>query len=402
MNKHYVITLFGHKILSLNKKRLDIFRTVRQSMKLNSILKSHKNMPIFVMSPFIPYYSPMKQRFQHFAQLLAKKGYLVFYCTDYLCDREICMPEWKDFIEVSDNLYLADCFDVINKKVENSWFYYTPIAWYSIADFMQSKKNNKIVYDHIDNFDVDSNKDIAQANKLRHRKIAGLCDAASYSSKKLKEDFENLVDENKQMFIQNGVDYEHFANVESNNIPIELEDVINQGKPIIGYHGALTDNWIDFDLISETAKAYSEFNIVLIGAVCSDSDKICLDNILAANPNIHYIQAVSYKYLPQYTRYFDIAIIPFKEGQIALNTNPIKLFENMAMGIPTVVTKDLVECKGYDGVFVSENRNQFICDIKNAFEIRKSDRFKEKLKNYAKNCTWDSQVDKLIGLMEKG
>ena len=389
---HFCIYIFGHKILGIKDSKLSFL----YKCQLKRILQKHSSKKVFVITPFIPYYSPMKQRFQHLAELMSKKGYLVLYCTNYL-DISKKVPNFVGgFYRVSDNLYLTDSFSIINKEIKGAFFYYTAIAFYSKNDFLQSKKNNTIIYDHIDDFSVDSIKENSQNNKIRHLEVAPLCDIASYSSKRLKKDFDNLIDEDKQVFIQNGVDYDHFSNIENLFIPDGFETILRQDKKIIGYHGALTTNWIDFDLIDKTAKAYPQYNIVLVGSTCNEIDDKRLEELLKQNNNIYRFDAVDYKILPQYTRFFDIAIIPFKHGEIALNTNPIKLFENMAMQIPTVVTRDLVECQGYSGVWISENDEQFIVNINSAFKNKDSLELKEQLKNYAQDATWEKQVDKLL------
>ena len=401
VGNHNVLKIFGINILKFNKqKRLHLYYKYKERILLQKILKEHKKQPIVVMSPFIPYYSEMKQRFQHLAEQLADKGVLVFYCTNSIEDNNEELGNWKYFHKIDDNLYLTNCFNTINKTIKNAWIYYNPISLsYTIKDFKISKKNNRIIYDHIDSFDVGANKN--NSNKLlnRHNKIAPLCDVILYSSKKLKSDFTNVVNNKNLYFVPNGVDYEHFSDVKYKNVPLELREIINQGKKIIGTHGALTDTWIDFNLIDKTAKQYKNCNIVLIGSTYLEKDKDILNKLLADNSNIYYIPAVNYKILPRYTKFFDIAIIPFKHGEIALNTNPIKLFENMAMGIPTVVTRDLIECKGYDGVFVSENDDIFLENINDAMKIKDDTEIIKRLKNYAKDMTWGKQADKVINIM---
>lgn len=402
-DKYQVLRVFGHSILKFNKrKRLNWYYEFFEKKELNKILNKNKGKQIFVMSPFIPYYSPMKQRFQHLAQQLAKKGILVFYCTDYFEDRYNEYGNWKNFKQLNENLYLTNCYKTINKTLKNAFFYYIPISWgYEAEDFIRSTQHNKIIYDHIDSFNVGANTEAAIELKKRHQIISPKSDIVLYSSKKLKEDFSNLVENDENMyFVPNGVDYEHFA-TETNSIPSQLANIINQNKQIIGYHGALTKTWIDFDLIDKLAKYRKDSSIVLVGSTYLEEDVKLLNDLLDDNSNVYYIAAVNYNELPKYTNCFDVSIIPFKHGEIALNTNPIKLFENMAMGIPTVVTRDLVECSGYNGVWVSQDDETFLRDVDNAIKIKDETSLKEVLNSYAKEMTWEKQAEKIILAMEK-
>ena len=75
-----------------------------------------------------------------------------------------------------------------------------------------------------------------------------------------------------------------------------------------------------------------------------------------------------YDDLAKYAVYFDVCTIPFLINEITVATNPLKVFEYMALGIPTVCTRDLCECEGYEGVLMSKNDDEFIQNIKKAIE----------------------------------
>ena len=74
---------------------------------------------------------------------------------------------------------------------------------------------------------------------------------------------------------------------------------------------------------------------------------------LEKKKNVHNLGAKNYESLPKYANSFSCAMIPFKRGEIAKATSPVKLFAYMAAGLPTVCTRDLQECKGYE--FVLKN-----------------------------------------------
>lgn len=95
-----------------------------------------------------------------------------------------------------------------------------------------------------------------------------------------------------------------------------------------------------------------------------------------------------YKELIRYSSLFDCAIIPFKDGEIAKATSPVKLFEYMCAQIPVVCTKDMQECYGYDGVFIAKDNTDFINCVDSAIAISKDENVKIKLLEYAKQNTW--------------
>ena len=376
-------------------KKRGVLEKILFLIKLETLLLFNKN--VIVFTPFIQWNQPLKQRFHHFAEQFAKRSYLVIYCTN--SDNDIDSNNYKFFYKIKKNIYLTDEFEFLSKFLNHKWFYFTGMAWYSSNEFLSVKKHNCILYDHLDSFKVDDWGTNAIINKNRHYEIAGYSNLALYSARTLKKDFNGILSEDKLLYIPNGCAYDDFSNLNCLHVPRELLS-IDLNKVTIGYHGALTSNWIDFQLIETVAKKFRNCNLILIGEVNNSNDRLIITEMLNKNPNLYYFNAVQYKKLPEYIRFFNVGIIPFLLGEIALNTNPIKLVEYMALGIPTVVTRDLIECKGYEYVYVSKNKNVFINNVSKAISICKEQRVKIELQKIAKQRKWENLVDKILEKMK--
>lgn len=393
----------NHKLLSFNarkrfKKLSELVRYCKDKKRLKEILKGQDESKILVITPFIPYYSSMKQRFQHIAENLSKMGYLVFYCTYPSEDKR--QNKWSGFFKLSDTLYLCDNFRLLRKILKNAWFYYTPIQNFTEDSFYKVKKNNKIIYDHIDSFKVGDVKD-----KLfyynRHKNIAKDCDVILYSARGLKEDFDGIInDDSKLHLVNNGVDFEHFNSKFINKeFAGKLKELKSKSRFLVGYYGAFAD-WLDYDLLEYMIQNKSDIGFVFIGQCYAPDDYKRMDKI-AKYPNVYYIPAVEYDKLPEYANLFDVCIIPFKEGEIARYTNPIKLFEYMAMGKTVVVTKDLIECYGYEGVFVADNYEDFTNKLEEAYSNSVDEILVDKLIHYAMANTWSENCRKIVNVLDK-
>ena len=177
--------------------------------------------------------------------------------------------------------------------------------------------------------------------------------------------------------------------------PKDLKAVKKNKKAIVGYYGALAP-WIDFDLIKKLAESDNNIGVVLIGADYSNT----LKNVDLNGENIYYLGPKKYEELRNYSYYFDTAIIPFKKGEIAKGTSPIKLFEYMAMGKTVVVTSDLEECVGYDGVLVAKNDEEFIEMVNEAVELGKESGMRKKIIDQVKNNTWQIRAEEIKKLLE--
>jgi ubiquinone/menaquinone biosynthesis C-methylase UbiE/tetratricopeptide (TPR) repeat protein len=154
------------------------------------------------------------------------------------------------------------------------------------------------------------------------QQLLTICDGVSVTSKTLFVHKGKDID--RCALIPNGVNYKEYQREVS--IPAEL---VGLTGPIIGYVGAIA-HWFDQDLLCEVAKKYPQWNFVLIGTVYVDVSRMKnLDNV--------YILGRKEQWeLPDYTRHFDVGIIPFVMNDLIVNTNPIKYYEYLAAGLRTV------------------------------------------------------------------
>ncbi|MCV5598068.1 glycosyltransferase family 1 protein, partial [Escherichia coli] len=80
-------------------------------------------------------------------------------------------------------------------------------------------------------------------------------------------------------------------------------------KPILGFIGAVSGYKVDFNLLSFIDENRPDYNIVVIGLV-GEGDPNTDVNILTRHKNIHLIGPKPYNALPQYLKFFDIALLP--------------------------------------------------------------------------------------------
>ncbi|MBX9600508.1 MAG: glycosyltransferase [Bryobacteraceae bacterium] len=101
-------------------------------------------------------------------------------------------------------------------------------------------------------------------------------------------------------------------------------------RKVIGYVGAL-ESWFDTDVIRAAALRYPRWTFRLIGRVENPGV-----DALRALPNIELTGEVAYEDLPRQMAEFDVGLIPFRVNELTRATNPIKLYEYFACGLPVV------------------------------------------------------------------
>lgn len=128
--------------------------------------------------------------------------------------------------------------------------------------------------------------------------------------------------------IPNGVDDEWFQELASSaEVPPPLASL---PRPLVGYMGSIA-SWLDYELIVATARLMPQASFVFVGPA-EPAQR------LPQASNIVWLGRISYERVPAYIHAFDVCTIPFRLGEIAQTTNPVKVFEYFALGKPVVAT----------------------------------------------------------------
>ena len=118
-----------------------------------------------------------------------------------------------------------------------------------------------------------------------------------------------------------------------------MKYIVDKKKPIIGYYGALTTEWFDFELIHSLVEKHPELEFVLIGYIYptfSEKETIKWIKKLEQYPNFSYLSAIDYSEIPNYAHWWSVAIIPFKINEITKVSKPGRRVYSSADDIPTI------------------------------------------------------------------
>lgn len=198
---------------------------------------------------------------------------------------------------------------------------------------------------------------------------------------------EKVMDNNKNCkIISHGVDISAYLNLKRNMT--ESIDISQIKKPIVGFIGKI-EKWIDIDLIYNLAKELPDISFVLVGPSLVNIDKLITLN------NIYYLGPKDKKLMPLYLSYFDIGLIPFNSMHLVKSVNPLKLYEYLAAGIPTISTpmEAVKNLESYD-VYIETTVEGFKSKIQN---LLSNDNEEKKLKriNFAKDNSWEEKARQL-------
>ena len=322
------------------------------------------------------------QRPQEWAERLAADGYLVIYVeNEFLTAADRRRPPFK-VVRRKENLWLLTLsadqnqfiyVDIPGTKtrevIKRSWQRFKKWSGVGVATFLMehpfwgnmewlktTTSGGKTIYeifDYHEGFDLKA-KNLA----IIEKDLAQTSDKVIVSSEFLvtlvKDKYR--VAAKKITKIGNGVALESFS------IPEKRKKLVDGGKKVIGYCGAI-EEWLDVELLEMILKAYPEAELRLIGRVNNKSVK----KLSQKYENLTLRGEIPYAKVPQEVTEFDAALIPFLLTDLIKATSPVKYFEYLALG-KAVVSVDLPELNDYgsDLVYLGKNRADFVAKIKMA------------------------------------
>ncbi len=351
--------------------------------------------PVVVYVSYFDYYSPIPQRPNHMFDILAERGYPCVFCS------------WK-YENPRKNLYViptAWLKYILHANISKVFDVPFGYPYKDIPDFFQYINDKSLViYELIDDFDLlMDEKIIKQAKDMFTKLIQRENTFVFASAKKLCKIAEDMGTPKSRLFLnQNAVNVDDFANTNA-AVPDVMKTILSKKKPIIGYYGALTASWFDFDLFKKLVEKNQQYEFVLMGLKYADKNMDKTEQYfseLSKFDNFTYIPPVKYNEIPSYAKCWDVATIPFQINEITLGTSPVKLFEYMAMGLP-IVTTPMPECQLYKSVFIAKDSDEFEKQIASALNAKNTKKYQETLSREASENTWDARVDDMIKIIEK-
>ena len=128
--------------------------------------------------------------------------------------------------------------------------------------------------------------------------------------------------------IPNGVDVALFRTPQAR--PAELPH-----GPVAVYVGTLHDERIDVDLVLELATARPDLQVALVGPDSLGHESAAR---LAAAPNVRRLGPQPYERVPGFLQHADVVLVPHLVNPFTESLDPIKAYECVAAGRPTVAT----------------------------------------------------------------
>ena len=255
-----------------------------------------------------------------------------------------------------------------------------PTAW----DVVRPMRRTALVYNRSDRHSDFPEGDRALLEQLEG-KLLEHSDSVLYVSRTLLQE-EAPRTQGRATFLDHGVDVDHFRPRPATELPADLRAIPG---PRIGFFGALDDFVVDFDLLEHLARELPEASLVLIGDSTYPMERF------ARYGNVHWLGRRPYEDIPAYGSGFDVALMPWVDTPWIHRSNPIKLKEYLALGLP-VVSTEFDELDEYrDRVRTATDPAAFVAAIRESLEFGPLLE-PAKLRDSVLGYSWSSRAEVLV------
>ncbi|MFA6536850.1 MAG: glycosyltransferase [Patescibacteria group bacterium] len=274
-------------------------------------------------------------------------------------------------------------------KLEN------PVIWSCnpmFVELLDLMPENKFVFDTVDNWlEHPVYPKIMPTARLNenYSKIAKKADFIFAVSESMVKFFKEKGRNENVHWLPNGVDYDHFNNLENINKKTELTD---EKRRILGYLGTI-ENRVDLDLLKMIAEKNPDKLLAICGPIWADVKEEFVKK-LGNLANVKSFGRIPFALSPAYLNKFDVALIPHKMSAFVESMNPMKLYDYLACGKPIVTTPGAGTENFSHLLYIANNNDDFLQKIDLA--LQDDSEIKQQLRrDAAKERSWNNVVGEM-------
>jgi glycosyltransferase involved in cell wall biosynthesis len=264
------------------------------------------------------------------------------------------------------------------------YFVTMPTAW----DVIRPLRRRALILNKSDKFSTLPDVDQPFIASLE-RQLLVHADRVVYVSRAMMEDDAPLVDD-RGVFLDHGVDLEHFTRRAAEEIPADMAAL---DRPRVGYFGNLADYRVDLELLERLARELPDVQLVLVG------EATCSMERFEHLPNVHWLGPRPYEVIPAYGSGFDVGLMPYLRNEWIRHSNPIKLKEYLALGLPIVSTEVPEVARYTEWLFMADDPDDFVEKVRAALDGRAPSNPDDRRAAVAP-YSWDSRAETLVGVAE--
>jgi len=186
------------------------------------------------------------------------------------------------------------------------------------------------------------------------------------------------------LYLDHGVDFEFFST--AGERVFRPGDMARLNGRVAGFYGGIDEHTFDMKLMEDVVRILGEIQFVFIGNASIDCSG------LSGRGNVLMLGKKPYEQIPDYAKFFDVAIMPWRQNRWISVCNPVKLKEYLALGKPVVSTPFSELEKYEDVVYVGRGAEEFASCILQALR-EDNELLRDLRRQRVASSTWDSKAE---------
>ncbi|MGM9988331.1 MAG: glycosyltransferase [Bacillaceae bacterium] len=386
------LTKYGYKRSSKNNllRMQNLYKTLSEDVNWSEIKG------IAIVTSALEFDEVYNQRTINLAKYLSEKSFLVLYVVWQWEPKEILE---KSYQNVFPNVYQMPLYDFYNTlenldlfEQKNKHFYITfPAGLFKDIEGKLANKNYKIIYDIMDEWE--EFQKVGHAPWYKRSLEQQIVKDSNYIfavSEPLKGKFASL---NENIHVVGNGYTPKLSGEDKRFIANKMEET--DSKIHVGYFGHLTESWFDWDYVFALA-ANPKMNIHLVGHGVSSFYMQKIEK----HDNIHFYGKVHPSELYKFVSKWHVGIIPFKQSKLSEAVDPIKIYEYLYFGLPTVST-GIPHLSKYPFVKHCDSTDELVVAVQSFYKqvINQGLDYRE-LDEFLKETTWDERFNLMLKIID--
>jgi hypothetical protein len=278
----------------------------------------------------------------------------------------------------------------IMKKSKFVWLTH-PLMFRFIRKKLQP--NQYLIYDCMDDvmeFPRDArNKRLAENIFVMEREICNRANIVFATSEYLKKKLTVRYGvQEKIHVVNNGIQLYEDGETEAPDLSPNITSAFESKKIKIAYLGTIAE-WMDFNLITESLARLENIEYFFFGHQ---------EVGIPRHERIHYFGPVSHESIPHIMAMTDVLVMPFILNELVMSVDPVKVYEYISSGKPSLVIRYPETEKFADYVYLYDSVDEF-CDILQVLidsKLKKVKAEQDVCLRYARNNTWALRVSDIV------
>lgn len=242
------------------------------------------------------------------------------------------------------------------------------------------KMNNwKVIYDVRDNWEEFHKVNMAKwYDEAMEKYFVCNCDIVCAVAKPLQAKMQQYTTQNQVRLSPNALDSNFYIERQEKNTD-EDKEVLK-----VAYVGHLSAGWFNWEAIIEMATIKPKWIFEIVGHF--------EPNGLKLPENVRILGSKSHEEIRHLAKGWDVAMIPFKMGELSDCVDPIKIYEYLAMGLPVVSFK-MPQIHDYPNTYIAYSNEEFIEKIMEAAKTPFNHKTNE---SFLVANTWEVRAQQLL------